>query len=143
MASIFHHFQINAPVSAVFNAISTPDGLRIWWSENASGIPFRGETYKLTFGADHNWTSVVSKCKPDEAFELTIKEASEDWINTRLGFSLSPTGSNTSVRFYHEGWKEANEHYRISCYCWAMYLRILKRYLEHGEQVPYKERLEA
>ncbi len=35
------------------------------------------------------------------------------------------------------------EHYRISCYCWAMYLRILKRYLEHGETVQYARRLDV
>ncbi len=45
------------------------------------------------------------------------------------------------VSFYHMGWPENNEHFRISCYCWAMYLRILKRYIEYGEKVPYKSRL--
>jgi uncharacterized protein YndB with AHSA1/START domain len=28
-------------------------------------------------------------------------------------------------------------------YDWAMYLRILRRFLEHGEVVPYEARLEA
>ena len=41
------------------------------------------------------------------------------------------------------GWPSANEHCRISSYCWAMYLRILRRFLEHGEVVPYEARLEA
>jgi uncharacterized protein YndB with AHSA1/START domain len=31
----------------------------------------------------------------------------------------------------------------VSCYCWAMYLRVLRRYLEHGERVPYEGRLDA
>jgi len=31
----------------------------------------------------------------------------------------------------------------VSCYCWAMYLRIMRRYLEHGESVPYERRLDA
>jgi len=47
----------------------------------------------------------------------------------------------TEVSFYHVGWKENNEHYKISCYCWAMYLRILKRYIEFGEEVAYEKRL--
>jgi hypothetical protein len=37
----------------------------------------------------------------------------------------------------------ANEHWRISCYWWAMYLRVLRRYLEHGESVAYEDRLDA
>jgi hypothetical protein len=30
-----------------------------------------------------------------------------------------------------------------SCDCWAMYLLILRRYVEHGEQVAYEERLDV
>jgi hypothetical protein len=46
-------------------------------------------------------------------------------------------------RRLHRAHGHQSEHYRISCYCWAMYLRILKRYLEHGEQVPYAKRLDV
>ncbi len=34
-------------------------------------------------------------------------------------------------------------HHRVSCFCWGMYLRILERWLEHGETVPYARRLEV
>ena len=51
--------------------------------------------------------------------------------------------SVTQVRFRHVGWPSTNDHYRISCYCWAAYLRILRRYLEHGERVPYEKRLDV
>jgi hypothetical protein len=34
-------------------------------------------------------------------------------------------------------------HYRTSSFCWAMYLRLLKRYVEHGEVVPYEKRLDV
>ena len=53
----------------------------------------------------------------------------------------APGGAGTQVRFYHAGWNSVTEHFRISTYCWAMYLRILRRNLEFGEQVPYSERL--
>jgi hypothetical protein len=45
--------------------------------------------------------------------------------------------------FAHRGWPEANDHYRTSSFCWAMYLRLMKRHLETGEQVPYAIRLDA
>lgn len=47
------------------------------------------------------------------------------------------------VRFYHTGWPTENAHWRISCYCWAMYLRVMRRYLEHGDIVPYENRLDV
>ena len=58
-------------------------------------------------------------------------------------FSLCFGSGYEQVRFYHTGWPTQNEHWRISCYCWAMYLRLLRRYLEKGETVPYEQRLDA
>jgi len=72
-----------------------------------------------------------------------MTEANEDWTGSRVGFILEPTSNGTLLRFHHNGWPSVNEHYRVSCHCWAMYLRILRRYLEHGEEVAYEDRLDA
>lgn len=42
--------------------------------------------------------------------------------HTQVGFDLEPSDIGTQVHFYDRGWPEANEHDRISCHCWAMYL---------------------
>lgn len=84
-----------------------------------------------------------SVCDDGRAFELEMTGADDDWTGTRVGFLLEPEQGHTWVRFYHTGWREANRHYRRSSYCWAMYLRLLKRYLEHGETVAYEDRLSA
>jgi hypothetical protein len=42
---------------------------------------------------------------------------------------------------HHTGWPDAGEHYRTSSHCRALYLRILRRFVEHGETVPYADRL--
>jgi len=141
MVDIFHYFYINTSVTEVFNAISTADGIEHWWSEKTTGVGLVGESYNLSFGTEYNWTGIVSKYDVNKEFELTITKADKDWIGTKVGFVLSTRDDTTYVRFYHKDWKENNEHYRVSCYCWAMYLRVLKRYLEFGEQVPYKNRL--
>jgi hypothetical protein len=69
--------------------------------------------------------------------------ADADWNGTRVGFRLEDKAGTTWVRFYHRGWPSPNEHYRVSCHCWALYLRLLRRDLEHGEFVPYESRLDA
>ena len=39
--------------------------------------------------------------------------------------TLAPEGKGaTRVKFHHTGWPEQNEHWRVSCFCWTMYLRI-------------------
>ena len=143
MPDIFHDFPIFAPPQAVFDGVSTGPGLAQWWTERSTGTPKRGAEYELYFGPNYDWRGKVTACTPREKFELEIATTDKDWNGTKVGFELSPIERGTQVRFYHSGWPKNNEHYRISCYCWAMYLRILKRYLEHGETVPYSKRLDA
>ena len=141
MADIFHHFPINASIEKVFEKISTPAGLDIWWSKQTTGNPIPGAIYEFDFGPVYTWKAVVSKFLPHAAFELQFIESDDDWNGSRVGFNLMSRNETTNVQFYHVGWKEDNEHYRISNYCWAMYLRLLKRNLEFGEEVLYEERL--
>ena len=143
MADIFHHFQIKAARQKVFQAVSTPAGLDVWWTKQAMGQPVEGAAYELGFGPGYEWQAVVTRCVPEAEFELQLTAAPEDWLDTRVGFQLDEQDDVTQVRFHHTGWPEVNEHYRVSCYCWAMYLRLLKRYVEVGEFVPYEDRLEV
>jgi uncharacterized protein YndB with AHSA1/START domain len=137
MPDIFQHFLIHAPAAHVFRGISTPAGLDTWWTKRSVQ---RGNDFDLFFGATHDWRAKVSRCVPDREFELELTRADDDWTGTKVGFVLE---GDTQVRFHHTGWPQSNDHYRISCYCWAMYLRLLKRYVERGEIVPYESRLEA
>ena len=143
MADIFHHFPINASAQRVFQAVSTPAGLDAWWTKTSSGQPEKGAEYKLWFGPEYDWRATVSRCVSGKEFELELTSAMDDWRRTRVGFSLDEREGVTQVRFHHTGWPEANEHYRVSCFCWAMYLRLLKRYVEQGEVVQYEDRLDA
>jgi hypothetical protein len=101
----------------------------------------RRRGYELSFGPSFDWRATVRKCIKDRAFERELTSADADWIATRVGFQLEEKGGTTTAHFYHVGWPAENDHWRISCYGWAMYLRILRRYLEHGESVPYEARL--
>ena len=141
MADIFHYFPINASPEKVFETISTPQGINNWWSEEAKGAVGNGEVYELFFSEDYHWAGVVSKYNPFTEFELTMTKSDADWDGTKVGFRLLDKATYTQVEFYHTGWPEANEHYRISIYCCAMYLRLLKRFIETDEFVPYEERL--
>lgn len=143
MADILQDFPINASPARVFEAVSDPAMIDRWWTLRSNGKPIVGATYDLDFGPDYQWRAVVTKSDPGAAFELRLTEADPDWLGSVVGFELSPSGSKTHVRFYHRGWPDANEHYRTSTHCWAMYLRILRRHLEHGESVPYEKRLDV
>lgn len=143
MADIFHTFIIKATPGKIFENITTAEGLDKWWTKSSKGTSEIGALYTLHFGSEYNWQAIVTKLIEDNEFELQITHAYDDWMNTKVGFILKPVNEVTSVEFYHTGWQRCNEHYKISTYCWAMYLRLLKRYTEHGEQVDYENRLDV
>ena len=143
MADINHKFPIQASIQKVVDGFTTPKGLDGWWSKNSSGQPQMGTEYELDFGPGYVWKAEVTKCTTNFEFELTMISADVDWINTKVGCILDGNDEKTQVHFYHRGWPNSNNHYHTSNYCWAMYLRILKRNLEFGEEVPYERRLDV
>jgi uncharacterized protein YndB with AHSA1/START domain len=144
MPDILQDFPIKAPRDQVFRAVSTPAGLDAWWTGRAAGEPVVGATYELGFGPEYDWRADLTRCASGREFELSLTTADADWTGTRVGFRLEDKGdAATWVAFSHTGWPDANEHYRVSCHCWAMYLRLLRRYLERGEVVPYADRLDV
>jgi uncharacterized protein YndB with AHSA1/START domain len=143
MPDILQDFPIAAPPARVFDAVSAPELLDEWWTLRSSGRPSVGAPYELDFGPGYRWTAEVTKADPGAAFELRLTNADDDWLGTVVGFELAPSGTGTRVHFYHRGWQTPNDHYRISNHCWAMYLRILRRHVEHGESVAYERRLDV
>lgn len=143
MADILHDLPIKAPIVRVFDAFSTPAGLDTWWTKTSAGEPKDAAEYTLGFGPGYDWRARVTRLQPGAAFELEMIAADDDWLGSRVGVELEARDGVTWVAFYHRGWPSANEHYRISCNCWAMYLRVLRRYLEHDERVPYEQRLDV
>lgn len=143
MPHILHQFPISAPPDAVFEAISSATGLNAWWAKETLANPVEGGIYQLNFGPQYNWQATATRYRPNHEFELTLTEAMPDWLGTRVRFLLYEKEGLTEVQFSHKGWPEESDHFRISSFCWAMYLRLLKRYIETGQVVEYEKRLEA
>ncbi|HUQ81133.1 MAG TPA: SRPBCC domain-containing protein [Gemmatimonadaceae bacterium] len=144
MTDILQDFPIGVAPDRVYDAVSNPAMLDEWWTIRSTGQPVVGATYELDFGPGYLWKAEVTRAEPGAAFELRLTIADADWQGSTVGFDLTPQadGANgTMVRFQHRGWPSANEHFRVSTHCWAMYLRLLRRHLEYGERVPYDERL--
>lgn len=139
--NITHYLQINGSASGVFDIITTPRGLDSWWTKHSQGRAEPGTLYDLDFGNHLVWQAQVTEMVPLKEFELTMTKCPPDWMGTSVRFELSPLQEKVQLRFFHKGWALSNDHYFISNYCWAMYLRILKRHVEFGELVAYEDRL--
>jgi len=144
MPDIFHRFQVNARPSRVFAMFSDPKLLSEWWTLEAEGIPEAGELYRFDFGPGYRWQGLLAACDPDRWIEWEITDADGDWTGTKVGARFTERdGDRTVVDFYNSGWRHANDHFRTSSCCWANYLRVLRRFVEHGERVPYERRDEV
>ena len=140
---ITHDFWIDEAPEKVFGVLLSSEGLDAWWTLESKAEPALGGVYRLYFGEGYDWRGEVTRLDPDSCIEWTLTRAVDDWQGTRVRFELQAAKTGTSIRFTHEGWAEASDHYRISTFCWAMYLRLLKRYIQHEEVVAYVDRLEA
>jgi uncharacterized protein YndB with AHSA1/START domain len=143
VADIIQEFIVKASAARVMEMFTAPDGLDRWWTKSSAGVAKENAEYTFNFGPGYDWRARVTRYVPDREFELEFTNAHQDWNGTRVGCALTAKPGVTSVLFYHKGWPTDNEHWRVSCHCWAMYLRLLRRNLEYGELVPYEKRLEV
>lgn len=143
MHDILLDLVIHASPSRVFRAFAEPEGLDAWWTLSSSGRPEVGEEYRFFFGPEYDWKGRVRRLRPDHLIEWEITKADRDWTGTIVGAELENLGSATRLRFRHTGWAEVNDHFRQSSYCWALYLRILRRWIEDGIEVPYADRYDS
>jgi uncharacterized protein YndB with AHSA1/START domain len=143
MINIMSDLHIRATPEQVFRGVTSPSGLDAWWTSKSAGEPRLGESYTLDFGPGYVWEATVVRCDPPRDFELELTRANPEWTGTRVRFQIESRGDSTILAFNHTGWEHATAEYRTSCYCWPMYLRLLRRNLEHGELVPYERRLDV
>ena len=140
MYDIYHDIQINARLQEIFDAISVPQGLNAWWTVRSSGVPTIGSEYNFYFSEDYNWSAEVVSYVENASISYRLTYATNDWIDTRLNFIILPQDGYCILRFEHKEWRENSDHYRRTSYCWALYLRCLKDYVENDIIKPYNQR---
>lgn len=142
MNAIQHDVGINGSQEDIFSAFTTRKGLNAWWTKEAAGDLKIGGNYIFFFGSQWDWRAEVVDYRMNESIRFRMTEADSDWTGTELAFSIiESTGSSSCLlRFEHTGWRERNDHFRRTSYCWALYLRCLKRYVENGIVTEYENR---
>ncbi len=140
MADILHQFTINGSAQKVFVAFCTSKGLDDWWPLKSSGEPKKGELYTFYFGPEYDWRARVAEVTQGKSITWKMENASEEWIGTEVGATFAERNGVTTVGFFHKGWREASEHYRITNFCWGTLLNGLKMLVEKGTIVPFGER---
>jgi uncharacterized protein YndB with AHSA1/START domain len=138
---IIHRVGIRAPVSRVYAALSTVEGVAGWWTKDTAGASETGRTITVDFMSASGeriggMKMEVMKLDPDREVRWRFREGPEEWIDTEAVFSLSQAGGYTIVNFGHLNWREAVEFTGHCSTKWATYLLSLKDLVEKGEGKP-------
>jgi uncharacterized protein YndB with AHSA1/START domain len=150
MATLYHQVWLDAPVSRVYEAVATAEGLSKWWAPHTSSRTADGLVLTHSPGADHGdvrmkvlettqdrrveWEIISTHPKRSPAsawtgthiiFEITERENPGHW----LGIS-SNAPSLAVLEFRHTGWDENSEYFGFCNFAWGETLAMLKQWCE-------------
>lgn len=130
MVDILHKVGITAEPARVVAALTTVDGIRSWWSSDATGAATKGGEFTFRGGA----MRVIDAAS--ETVRWQYFGPAQDWVGTEVTFRLKQAEDQTFVFFTHSGWREPVEFMHHCSTKWATYLLSLKALLETGEGRP-------
>jgi uncharacterized protein YndB with AHSA1/START domain len=139
------------PVSAkdVYEAISTEDGVRKWWTQFAdigqetgsmaefrfpkAGFYLKSEIQSLVPSKLVEW-KVIDSMHPEKSGFSNLR----DWEGTLIRFEIEHVSEDESVlHFTHKGLTKELECYQVCENGWFSYLSSLKNLLVNGQGKPY------
>lgn len=130
MPKIIHRVGIAADPGRIFEALTTVEGIRNWWSTETTGDASEGGVFQFR----RNRLEVI---RADPALVTwRYSGPAEDWVGTEIHFRIEWRDGQTYVLFSHEGWREPNEFMHHCSTKWAVFLLSLKKLIETGQGCP-------
>ena len=141
MVDIIHRVGIKAPVSKVYDALSTVEGIASWWTRDTAGVSKPGGNIDVRFRSSDGkdvggMTMEVMALEPDKKIHWRFKAGPEEWIGTDAIFNLFQDGDYTIVQFGHRNWREEVEFTAHCSTKWATFMLSLKDLVETGNGRP-------
>src|SRR5688572_4519629 len=114
MVDIIHRVGIRTPVSDVYRALSTIEGIAGWWTKETTGHSEPGGHIDVRFSTTSGerkggMQMEVMALEPDSRVHWRFRRGPAEWIGTDAIFELSQDGDFTIVRFGHRNWQEPLE----------------------------------
>ena len=141
MVDIIHRVGIKAPVSQVYAALSTIEGIAGWWTTQTSGVSAPGANIEVQFYSPSGermggMNMEVVALEPDRHVHWRFRSGPDEWVDTDATFHLSEDGDYTIVRFGHRNWRETVEFTEHCSTKWATFMLSLRDLVETGQGRP-------
>ena len=132
MVDILHRVGVrDSSPEAVFDALTTLDGLRRWWASDTNGSSEIGEVLRFRFAVGGFDMQVIA-LEPGARVRWEVVDGPAEWIGTTVDWELKQEDEYAIVLFAHAGWREPVEFMNHCSTKWAIYLMSLKSLLETG-----------
>ena len=142
MPAIHFRTTVDAPPDAVYEALSTREGLAGNWTDQLEVPEETGAIARFGFGPDWDKTLEVriDALESGRRVVWTPVGGFPGWVGTSIEWRLEPADDGgTVVRFSHTGWPEAEAEGEMAMcgYTWAMIIDRLGAQVARGERAPY------
>jgi uncharacterized protein YndB with AHSA1/START domain len=143
-----YHRQLllGAPPAAVYQALTTPQGLRGWWTQTCDIATTVGGQSTFHFNQTRK-VMQIERLQPDSEVRWLCVQAhidasrlqhKDEWVGTHIVFKLSPQdGGSTRLDFEHIGLNPALECFDICRDGWDQFLGSLQSLVETGRGKPF------
>lgn len=143
MPDILHRLTIHASPERIFDALTTAEGIRNWWTRDADIDSRIGGAGEFRFYDGKGVTRVrIDELEPPlrVGWKTISANAPGGWEGTTITFDLITEGNDTVLSFAHRGFAEANDGYARVTTGWAYYLVSLRQYVETGKGAPHADK---
>jgi uncharacterized protein YndB with AHSA1/START domain len=138
MPDILHRVGVKcSSPKAVYEAITTCEGLSAWWTDATRGDGKVGGVLQFRFGDRGGFDMRIVDLVPSARVLWQVVGGPEEWLGTTVSFELRQDGDYTILLFKHQGWKEPVEFMHHCSTKWGVFLMSLKSLIETGKGAPY------
>ncbi|MDR2281720.1 MAG: SRPBCC domain-containing protein [Sphingobacterium sp.] len=130
MANIELVNYIKAPISIVYQVLTTEEGLAQIWTKKLRVKPQVGFINEFDFNEPELTKMKIITLEENRKIVWECIESDKEWIGTMVSFELSEQGNKTTVVLSHTDWRVVTEYYKWCNYNWAMFLQRLRNYCE-------------
>jgi uncharacterized protein YndB with AHSA1/START domain len=138
MPDILHRVGIGVAPKKVYEALTTIQGLRNWWTTETKGSAKKGGVINFGF-----CKMKVMEAKSGKLVHWNCVGGPKEWLGTEVSFQLTRKMNQTFVLFKHAHWAEPVEFMHHCSTKWAVFLLSLRDLLERGSgrPAPYDEKI--
>ncbi len=138
MANIKNYLTIDAGASKIYEAITTENGIKNWWTDDCSIKPEIGFINEFRFDKGYCKYIEVTNLEEGKRVDWKFVDGNEEWMGTVFSFEIMENDGKSDLRFYHNNWKEETDYFGVCSYHWGRFMASLKSYVETGLGQPFK-----